>query len=177
MPPPFVLHAHGASAERTATLRAALAAAPLCSEAPLRVAAAADAPPAFDAAAYFAALKVRLAARLPPPVLTRHAVARPRHKRQAERVGATLLSFAELPSTQTLMAECVARRARPRRALTRGARRNVDAVDDGAVCVADVQVSGRGRGGNTWSSPPGCLMFSFNTRCAPESRSARPTRG
>jgi hypothetical protein len=63
MPPPFVLHAHGSSAERTATLRAALAAAPLASEAPLRLAAADDAPPAFDAAAYFAALKVRRAVR------------------------------------------------------------------------------------------------------------------
>ena len=45
------------------------------------------------------------------------------------------------------------------------ARSNVEALADGSVCVADVQVSGRGRGGNTWSSPPGCLMFSFNTRC------------
>jgi biotin-(acetyl-CoA carboxylase) ligase len=68
----------------------------------------------------------------------------------------------------------------------------VDALPDGAVCVADVQVSGKGacacaaasnnntltrslgcflvaragRGGNVWTSPPGCLMFSFNTRCA-----------
>ena len=81
-------------------------------------------------------------------------------------MGATLLSLAELPSTQTLMAECVTWHARAACAADVGARSNVDALPDGAVCVADVQVSGRGRGGNTWSSPPGCLMFSFNTRCA-----------
>ena len=98
--------------------------------------------------------------------LTALAGAPPRVIIQSERVGATLLAFAELPSTQTLMAECV---AWPRVCAGRAdacARSNVNAVDDGAVCVADVQVSGRGRGGNTWSSPPGCLMFSFNTRCA-----------
>ncbi|KAG9441746.1 hypothetical protein H6P81_017600 [Aristolochia fimbriata] len=31
----------------------------------------------------------------------------------------------------------------------------------GAVCVADVQVKGRGRSKNVWESPPGCLLFSF----------------
>ena len=30
------------------------------------------------------------------------------------------------------------------------------------VCVADTQTAGRGRGSNVWSSPPGCLLFSFN---------------
>lgn len=63
MPPPFVLHAHGSSAERTASLRAALAAAPLASPQPLCLAAADDAPPALNAAAYFAALKARARAR------------------------------------------------------------------------------------------------------------------
>ena len=33
----------------------------------------------------------------------------------------------------------------------------------GALVVADSQVGGRGRGGNQWTSPKGCLMFSFVT--------------
>ena len=35
---------------------------------------------------------------------------------------------------------------------------------DGMVCVADVQVKGKGRGENVWASPMGCLMFSFLSR-------------
>ncbi|XP_051123837.1 biotin--protein ligase 2-like [Andrographis paniculata] len=31
----------------------------------------------------------------------------------------------------------------------------------GAVCVADIQLKGRGRSKNTWESPKGCLLFSF----------------
>ncbi|KXZ49683.1 hypothetical protein GPECTOR_20g540 [Gonium pectorale] len=34
------------------------------------------------------------------------------------------------------------------------------ALGDGAVVVADRQTGGKGRGGNVWTSPPGCLMFS-----------------
>uniref|UniRef100_A0A7S3ECY7 BPL/LPL catalytic domain-containing protein n=1 Tax=Rhodosorus marinus TaxID=101924 RepID=A0A7S3ECY7_9RHOD len=34
---------------------------------------------------------------------------------------------------------------------------------EGYTCVADIQTSGKGRGGNQWESPLGCLMFSF--RC------------
>jgi len=67
MPPPFVLHAHARGAERTASLRAALAAKPLASPQPLRLAAADDAPPAFDAPTFFAALKARKHARCLPP--------------------------------------------------------------------------------------------------------------
>ncbi|GIL59402.1 hypothetical protein Vafri_14268 [Volvox africanus] len=33
-------------------------------------------------------------------------------------------------------------------------------LGDGAVVVADCQTSGKGRGGNQWTSPIGCLMFS-----------------
>ena len=33
---------------------------------------------------------------------------------------------------------------------------------DGTVFVADRQRGGRGRGGNTWESPDGCLMFSMS---------------
>jgi biotin---protein ligase len=32
-------------------------------------------------------------------------------------------------------------------------------LPDGAVLLAGRQTSGRGRGGNVWTSPPGCLMF------------------
>ncbi|XP_022863682.1 biotin--protein ligase 1, chloroplastic-like isoform X2 [Olea europaea var. sylvestris] len=32
----------------------------------------------------------------------------------------------------------------------------------GTVCVADVQLKGRGRSKNVWESPKGCLMFSFS---------------
>ncbi|XP_042041052.1 biotin--protein ligase 2-like [Salvia splendens] len=31
----------------------------------------------------------------------------------------------------------------------------------GSVCVADVQLKGRGRSKNVWESPKGCLLFSF----------------
>jgi biotin--protein ligase len=34
-------------------------------------------------------------------------------------------------------------------------------IPNGTVFVADAQVGGRGRGGNTWESPAGCLMFSM----------------
>jgi|TARA_B110000967_G_scaffold196758_1_gene227735 biotin--protein ligase len=33
----------------------------------------------------------------------------------------------------------------------------------GALVLADCQIGGRGRGGNVWTSPPGCLLFSFST--------------
>ncbi|PHT58039.1 Biotin--protein ligase 1, chloroplastic [Capsicum baccatum] len=32
----------------------------------------------------------------------------------------------------------------------------------GSVCVADVQLKGRGRTSNVWQSPKGCLVFSFS---------------
>ncbi|XP_009587909.1 biotin--protein ligase 2 isoform X1 [Nicotiana tabacum] len=32
----------------------------------------------------------------------------------------------------------------------------------GTVCVADVQLKGRGRSSNVWESPKGCLLFSFS---------------
>lgn len=38
---------------------------------------------------------------------------------------------------------------------------NSAVLPEGTVCVADQQVSGRGRGSNEWASPPGCLMFTF----------------
>ncbi|XP_068639894.1 biotin--protein ligase 2-like isoform X2 [Aristolochia californica] len=39
--------------------------------------------------------------------------------------------------------------------------RNFCELPLGAVCVADVQIKGRGRSKNVWESPPGCLLFSF----------------
>ena len=60
---------------------------------------------------------------------------------------AGLLTARELPSTQNLVQENAA----------------AAAVPPGVVCVADLQVNGRGRGGNVWTSPPGCLMFSLLT--------------
>ena len=61
--PRAVLHVHGTTAERTAALRKALAAAPpLTSEEPIALAASdADAPAAFDVATYFSHLKARRA--------------------------------------------------------------------------------------------------------------------
>jgi len=41
-------------------------------------------------------------------------------------------------------------------------------LPNGFVCSANRQISGRGRGGNSWVSPEGCLQFSFVTRHAGE---------
>ena len=73
-------------------------------------------------------------------------------ERRAEprRDGRALLTARELPSTQNLISDNAADAP--------------GSLIPGAVCVADAQVSGKGRGGNEWSSPPGCLMFSLLTR-------------
>ncbi|EFJ34311.1 hypothetical protein SELMODRAFT_80973 [Selaginella moellendorffii] len=39
--------------------------------------------------------------------------------------------------------------------------RNAHSLPIGTVCVSDVQYQGKGRAGNSWVSPDGCLMFSF----------------
>lgn len=41
---------------------------------------------------------------------------------------------------------------------------NIAKLPDGVLFVADTQVGGKGRGGNVWTSPPGCLMFSVAHR-------------
>jgi biotin--protein ligase len=74
-----------------------------------------------------------------------------------------LLTARELPSTQNLMQEnAAAQSAAAAAAPAAGEGASIaaarDAIPAGAVCVADSQCSGRGRGGNVWSSPPGCLM-------------------
>jgi len=43
-------------------------------------------------------------------------------------------------------------------------RRHASALPEGAVVVADRQTSGKGRGGNQWTSPDGCLMFTAARR-------------
>jgi biotin--protein ligase len=37
-------------------------------------------------------------------------------------------------------------------------------LPEGAVLVADQQTRGKGRGGNVWTSPDGCLMFTAMRR-------------
>lgn len=61
------------------------------------------------------------------------------------RVGAVLHTAAELASTQTLVYS------------------QIKAFVDGAVLVADAQRQGKGRGGNAWTSPRGCLMATLVT--------------
>ena len=58
------------------------------------------------------------------------------------RCGHLVLAAAELASTQTFL-----QRAR--------------GLPHGTLCLADRQTTGKGRGGNEWSSPEGCLMFSL----------------
>jgi biotin--protein ligase len=57
--------------------------------------------------------------------------------------GKLLLHAHELPSTQSLLSQ------------------NFHAFPVGTVSVADVQNQGKGRGGNKWESPKGCLVFSY----------------
>jgi biotin---protein ligase len=59
-------------------------------------------------------------------------------------LGHILLSAPALPSTQTLL------------------QNGGPAIPSGTVAVADTQVAGRGRSGNAWASPPGCLMASLS---------------
>ena len=74
---------------------------------------------------------------------------------RAARLGRVLYTAATLASTQSMlqtnMVPCGSKTDNGR-----GSR-----FPTGTVVVADRQVSGRGRGGNAWTSPDGCLMFSF----------------
>jgi len=58
------------------------------------------------------------------------------------RMGQALVTAQEMTSTQEFM------------------RANLAGFGDGVVLVADRQTAGKGRGGNVWTSPAGCLMFS-----------------
>jgi len=44
---------------------------------------------------------------------------------------------------------------------------------DGILVVAGSQTKGKGRGGNEWISPKGCLMFTFNFNIPLESELGR----
>eukprot|EP00873_Tetraselmis_striata_P008121 jgi/Tetstr1/428385/TSEL_018419.t1 len=57
-------------------------------------------------------------------------------------LGRVLLAAGLIPSTHSFM------------------QLNGHRLPDGAVLVADQQAGGKGRGGNSWVSPDGCLMFS-----------------
>ena len=72
---------------------------------------------------------------------------------RASALGRVLLTARVLPSTQTLVSDNTA--AAPGEVIPRG-----------ALVVADSQTGGRGRGGNAWTSPPGCLTFSLLARHA-----------
>lgn len=65
-------------------------------------------------------------------------------------LGRYLLTSVELQSTQSLLQD------------------NRSVLPSGTLCVADRQAGGKGRSGNIWTSPPGCLMFSllFETKLA-----------
>ena len=67
---------------------------------------------------------------------------------RTETLGRTLLYAQTLNSTQTLVKDALW---------------GLDA-QWGALAVAERQVKGTGRGSNAWSSPPGCLMFTFHSQ-------------
>ncbi|KAL0042345.1 hypothetical protein WJX77_009698 [Trebouxia sp. C0004] len=68
------------------------------------------------------------------------------HLPQQVELGSTLLAASQLQSTQTLLQD------------------NTAILPDNTVCIAYKQVGGKGRGGNKWESPAGCLMFSLLKR-------------
>ena len=81
---------------------------------------------------------------------------------RAARAGRVLYTASTLSSTQSVLQANLGSRHETRTdgpvssPPPRGSR-----FPAGTTVVADRQVSGRGRGGNAWTSPPGCLMFSF----------------
>lgn len=62
------------------------------------------------------------------------------------KLGHILFTASALPSTQVIIQD------------------NSHCIPDGAVCIADKQYGGKGRGGNVWESPAGCLMFSMTLK-------------
>lgn len=65
---------------------------------------------------------------------------------KTQELGGVVLYGPTLGSTQTLLRETL----KP-------------AAPAGLVCYTELQSSGKGRGANTWSSPEGCLTFSFQS--------------
>lgn len=64
-------------------------------------------------------------------------------KLQTKWLGQTFSFCDTLSSTQTFM------------------KSNAENLPSGTLCACNTQTCGRGRGGNVWESPKGCLMFSF----------------
>jgi len=62
---------------------------------------------------------------------------------RTQKHGRVLLYSHAMPSTQTLLFE------------------HGTSLPAGSVCLTDIQTSGKGRGSNEWTSPPGALLFSF----------------
>ncbi|ETN18329.1 ribosomal protein L1 [Phytophthora nicotianae INRA-310] len=65
---------------------------------------------------------------------------------KTQELGGVVLYSPSLGSTQTLLRETI----KP-------------AAPAGVLCYTELQSSGKGRGTNTWSSPEGCLTFSFQS--------------
>ncbi|CAI7852230.1 unnamed protein product [Closterium sp. NIES-54] len=61
-------------------------------------------------------------------------------------LGRTLLASKRISSTHSLVSK------------------SFETLPIGTVCISRIQYSGRGRGGNMWESPEGCLMFSLSLR-------------
>jgi len=61
---------------------------------------------------------------------------------ETSTLGRTLFTAATAASTQAIIQD------------------NISKLPNGVLFVADKQINGKGRGGNTWESPAGCLMFS-----------------
>jgi len=72
--------------------------------------------------------------------------------RRGEEEVWTLLSARQLASTQKMLEE------------------NAKNLPDRTIVVADTQTEGKGRAGNKWISPPGCLMCSIYCNIAMEGR-------
>ena len=77
------------------------------------------------------------------------------------RAGRVLYTASTLASTQSMLQENLGSRNLDSSADSVATPLRGSRFPAGTVVVADRQVSGRGRGGNAWTSPPGCLMFSF----------------
>ncbi|KAF4317588.1 hypothetical protein BBO99_00006384 [Phytophthora kernoviae] len=65
---------------------------------------------------------------------------------KTQNLGGVVLYSPTLSSTQTLLHETL----KP-------------AAPAGLLCYTELQLSGKGRGSNTWASPEGCLTFSFQS--------------
>ncbi|KAL3693520.1 hypothetical protein R1sor_007171 [Riccia sorocarpa] len=65
---------------------------------------------------------------------------------RASEFGAFVLYSPVIPSTHTLLSQ------------------NFHTFPQGTICIAGAQLQGKGRAGNVWESPKGCLMFSFTIK-------------